>query len=90
MSAFTYTLENIISYKIKGDFRSGLDFRQFEILCNITLLSGVKLDIDLFDVDFMDSETYRFVYELDKKNHTIRWDDSSHVWKRYKDWVGNK
>lgn len=77
----------IIKFTIRGDFRSGTELESFKnrIEC-ITETTDDRIYLDLVDVTYMDSGSFRLVLELEKLGNEIEWDQNSYSYYRYLDY----
>lgn len=77
----------IIEFRIEGDFRSGTELEHFKnrVDC-VTETTDDKIRLDLVDVVYMDSGSFRLVLQLEKLGHEIIWNDNSHSYYKYLDY----
>lgn len=83
---FSVKQETKTTLTIIGEFRSGAQLTLFKSRTDI--YSHEKILYDLTKVIFMDSDSYRFIYEQTRKSYReVKWDIDSHVYKRYQNWL---
>lgn len=77
----------IIKFTIRGDFRSGTELESFRnrVEC-ITKTTDDKIYLDLVDVVYTDSGSFRLVLELENLGHEVEWDQDSYSYYRYLDY----
>lgn len=87
---FNYQVKTTSVYTITGDFRSGTKLEEFKKHLEDSRIKSDTFIFDLSKVTFMDSGSYRLVFELKKKGVVVNFDIQSKVFERYVDWRRGK
>lgn len=87
MNPFTYKVTKTKEVlAIEGNFQSGKALEAFKRTIVRKEAKGIYLILNLRNVTYMDSDSYRFVRKFALDSEVI-WNRNSHVYKRYIDYV---